>query len=122
MILVDTSIWVDHFRQGDRQLADLLNASQVILHPFVTGELALGHLHDASVLTLLDNMPQAAVASTTEIRHLIGALNLSGRGIGYVDTHLLASTRLTPGTALWTRDKRLAAVALREGLAAQIPD
>ena len=92
------------------------------MHPFVIGELALGNLQDSSVLLMLEAMPQAVVATVAEVQRFIQALNLGGQGIGYVDAHLLAAARLTPGTVLWTRDKRLSAVALRTGLAADAPD
>ncbi len=122
MILVDTSIWVDHLRNGDRHLTDLLNANLVLVHPFVLGELALGNLRDRAVLATMRTMPQAIVATHSEVFAFIHDRNLAGIGIGYVDVHLLASTRLMPGTALWTRDKRLFAAAMRDGLAASTPD
>ena len=117
MILVDTSIWVDHLRTGDRQLVALLQDGQVLAHPWVTGELALGHLARRSeILGLLRHLPQATVATDLEVLALIDIRHLFGLGIGYVDAHLLAATLLTTGSRLWTRDKRLAAVAAGEGL------
>lgn len=118
MILVDTSIWIDHLRTGDSQLSALLQESHVLAHPWVTGELALGHLsRRGEILGLLRNLPQATVATDGEVLTLIDNQQLFGLGIGYVDAHLLAATVLTPGARLWTRDKRLAAVAMKRGLA-----
>ena len=112
MILVDTSVWVDHLRVGDAQLAVLLNSSQVLMHPFVVGELACGNLSNrAEVLALLGQLPRAAVATNEEALFFIERHELMGRGIGYVDAHLLAAVSLDAGTQLWTRDKRLLAVA-----------
>jgi predicted nucleic acid-binding protein len=110
--LVDTSIWVDHLRSGDPQLAELLEAGDVLIHPFVLGELALGSLRQRRlVLGDLANLPGAVLATDAEVLHLIEQARLHGRGIGYIDAHLLASTRLTPGAALWTRDLRLHSAA-----------
>ncbi len=118
MILVDTSVWIDHLRLNDERLARLLGEGQVIAHPFVTGELALGHLHNReAVLSALQNLPQAPVATDDEALRFIERNTLYGIGIGYIDAHLLASVRLAPGTALWTRDKRLLAAGTRLGLA-----
>ena len=122
MILVDTSVWVDHLQRGNAELAGLLNQGQVLSHPFVLGELALGSLQQrATVLDALQNLPQARVASADEVLGFIGANALHGVGIGYVDAHLLASVRLTPGAALWTLDKRLAVAATRLSVAASMP-
>lgn len=118
MILVDSSVWVDHLRQGDATLARMLDHERVLAHPFVVGELALGSLRQReSILAALQDLPHATVASDTEVLSLIEREALYGRGIGYVDAHLLASARLTAGGSLWTRDKRLHAVAARLGLA-----
>lgn len=118
MILADTSVWIEHLRRGSPELAALLQDGQVLVHPWVTGELALGHLSQRSeILGLLGNLPQATVATDVEVLHLIDRRHLFGLGIGYVDTHLLAATMLTTGARLWTHDKRLAAVADRSGLA-----
>lgn len=112
MILADTSVWADHFRAGDQDLARLLQGGHILLHPFIIGELALGHLRKrAVVIADLSALPRAAMATEDEVLNLIETESLSGRGIGYVDVHLLAATRLTPGAKLWTRDRRLAAVA-----------
>ena len=118
MILVDTSIWVDHLRAGNARLARLLEDGEVVSHPFVIGELALGNLRQRdTVLDALSELPQANVATDIEVLHLVREEALFGRGIGYVDVHLLASIRLSPGTLLWTRDRRLREVAAWLGLA-----
>lgn len=112
MILVDTSVWVDHLRAGDAALGALLNRSQVLMHPFVLGELACGNLRNRSeVLRLLKNLPQAPVASDEEVLFFIERNMLMGRGIGYVDAHLLAAVTLGGSMHLWTRDRRLRSVA-----------
>lgn len=119
MILVDTSIWIDPLRKGDATLADLLEQRRVLAHPFVTGELSLGSLRQREiVLNSLQELPQAEIAHDEEVLHFIADEALFGLGIGYVDAHLLASVRLTPGTSIWTRDKRLLAAAARLSLAA----
>lgn len=111
MILVDTSVWVDHLRTGDAALAELLNHSQVLMHPFVVGELACGNLRNrGEVLRLLKDLPQAVLASDEEVLFFIERNALMGRGIGYVDAHLLAAVTLSGSTQLWTRDKRLRTV------------
>ena len=112
MILVDTSVWIDHLRVGDAELAVLLDRSQVLMHPFVLGELACGHLRNrAEVLALLKDLPQAAIATDEEVMFYIERHTLMGRGIGYVDAHLLAAVTLDGVTRIWTRDKRLRTVA-----------
>ncbi len=118
MILADTSVWVDHLRAGDQALAARLEAGVVLTHPFVIGELALGHLRQREILLkALADLPQATVATDVEVLHLIERHALTGRGIGYVDVHLLAAVLLTPGVELWTRDRRLLGVAVHLGLA-----
>lgn len=115
MILVDTSIWVDHLRSGDRALARLLDAGRVLGHPWVTGELALGHLSQRQeILGLLHSLPAAPVAEPAEILLYVERHALMGRGIGYVDVQLLAAARLAHAS-FWTRDKRLAAAAAQLG-------
>ena len=118
MILVDTSIWIDHLRAGDPELGELLRDGQVLAHPWVTGELALGHLSRRSeILGLLQNLPQATVATDDEVLTLLDKRHLFGVGLGYLDAHLVAATALTTAARLWTRDKRLAVVAVQHGLA-----
>lgn len=112
MILVDTSVWADHLRRGDAQLAAALENGKVLIHPFVIGEIACGSLADrATVLELLRDLPIAAVADPEEVLVFIDRHRLHGKGIGYVDVHLLAAVALTPGATLWTRDKRLRSAA-----------
>ena len=121
MILVDTSVWIDHLAHGDAALAGLLAKEQVLAHPYVIGEIALGSLHDRqAVLGALHDLPHATVASPEETFYLIEQERLFNRGIGYVDAALLASVRLAPGAALWTRDKRLKSVADALGLGAAL--
>lgn len=121
MILVDTSIWIDHLRAGNSALTRLLENSRVLAHPFVIGELALGHLHQRqAILDALHDLPQATVATDVEAMAFIDQQQLTGLGIGYVDVHLLASVQLTPGARLWTRDKRLHAVATERQWAAEL--
>ena len=118
MILVDTSVWVEHLRRGLPRLATLLQEGEVLIHPWVIGELVCGNLSNRrEVLELLQGLPAATVASAAEVLLLIVRDQLMGRGIGYVDAHLLASARLSHGK-LWTDDRRLAAVAEGQGLAA----
>jgi len=112
LILADTSVWVDHLRKGDPALAALLNNGQVVAHPFILGEVALGHLRQRkAVLSALENLPQIKVARDDEVLSIIDRWALFGVGIGYVDAHLLAAIPLSPGTLLWTRDKRLRTIA-----------
>jgi len=112
MVLVDTSVWVDHLRNGNKLLVSLLEDNEVWLHPFVTGELACGNLKARDdVLGLLKKMPQIKKATDDEVLFYIQEQDIAGKGIGYVDAHLLASVALANDTVLWTLDKRLASVA-----------
>ena len=112
MILVDTSIWVDHFRRRDDRLARLLDDRNVSMHPFVAGELAVGNLRNRDeILLMLNSLPVTAMASHEEALRFISNFSLAGRGLGYIDIHLLAAVSLTPETLLWSKDKRLNAVA-----------
>ena len=118
MILVDTSVWIDHLRTGVEDLANLLNRGLVFSHPFVIGELACGNLHDrANILGLLGDLPQVPVATDPEVLFFIERHELMGRGIGYIDAHLLAATSLDGTARLWTRDRRLQDMADSMGLA-----
>jgi predicted nucleic acid-binding protein len=111
LILVDTSIWVDHLRSGEPQLTAALQECAVLIHPWVIGELACGNLRDRNrVLELLQGLPAARVASPAEVLSLIERHQLMGRGIGFVDAQLLASAKLTQ-CRLWTQDRRLASLA-----------
>lgn len=122
MILVDTSVWVDHLRTGDRRLVQLLDAEQVFTHPFVIGEIALGKLPRRNlILATLRFLPEVLVAAHEEVLEFIERYQLFGSGVGYVDAHLLAAIKLTAGTGLWTRDKSLRAVAERLALVAEPP-
>jgi len=119
VILVDTSVWVDHLQKGVPALAESLEEGEVMTHPFVIGELACGNLKNRrEVLHLLAVLPSAIVASHEETLRFIERRALMGKGIGYIDAHLLASVTLTQDTRLWTRDKRLALVAAELRLAA----
>jgi predicted nucleic acid-binding protein len=112
MILVDTSIWVDHLRKGVPALAELLNTQQVLIHPFVLGELACGNLANRKeIVNLFGKLPQAVHATDSEVLFYIERHSLMGKGIGYVDAHLLASVALTGKARLWTTDKRLEQIA-----------
>jgi predicted nucleic acid-binding protein len=121
MVLADTSIWIDHFRRDDRQLVQFLDRGDVVMHPFVIGELALGSVSkSAAMMDDLHDLPKAVMANTNEILKFIADRKLSGSGIGYVDAHLLAAAALASETFVWTRDKRLHAVAQSLSLAAEI--
>lgn len=112
MILVDTSVWVDHLGRGDQGLINLLERSAVAMHPFVVGEIACGSLrHRAAILELLQDLPSAVVADADEVLHFIERHALHSKGIGYVDVHLLASVMLTEGSSIWTRDLKLLRIA-----------
>ena len=118
MILVDTSVWVDHLRRGDPGLVALLERAAVVMHPFVMGEIACGSLKDRqSLLELLHDLPGAVIATDDEAMQFIERHRLYGKGIGYIDVHLLASVALTGGAQLWTRDQRLRQVAATMGFA-----
>src|SRR2546427_4508775 len=111
MILVDTCVWVDHFRTGNRKLAALLDEEQVLTHPFVVGEMACGSLRNrAEVMALLEALPEAEMAEHREVLEFVERERLYGRGIGGGDVHLLAAARLG-GAALWTLDRPLLKVA-----------
>jgi len=110
-VLVDTSVWVDHLRRGNKLLAEHLQEARVLCHPFVIGELACGNLkHREEVLSLLFALPRVPVARDDEVLAFVETNRLMGRGLGWIDMHLLASTRLGH-TTLWTLDKRLATAA-----------
>jgi predicted nucleic acid-binding protein len=117
VILVDTSVWIDHLRSGDARLHRLLGGGAVLCHPWVIGELALGHLSQRQeILRLLAALPTAPVADPGEVLAFVERNNLMGRGIGYVDVQLLAASRLA-AAPLWSRDKRLVACAASLGCA-----
>lgn len=118
MILVDTSVWVDHLRAANPTLVSLLDRGEILGHPFVVGEIALGDLHQRErILKALLRLPSAAIATHAEVLHFIEAGALFARGVGYVDVHLLAAASLTAGARVWTYDKRLHELAVRLSLA-----
>lgn len=117
MLLADTSVWVDHFRHGVSLLDDLLTSGQVATHPFIIGELACGNIANRTeILELLSSLPSLKMASHTEALHLIQTHSLYGRGIGWIDVHLLSSALLNH-THIWTRDRKLNAAARMLGIA-----
>ena len=110
MILVDTSVWVDHLRRTELVLVRLLDDADVLIHPYIIGELACGNLTKRKeLLQLFHNLPQAVAACHEEVMTLIEQRSLMGSGLGYVDIHLMAASLLS-GCQLWTKDKRLRAV------------
>jgi predicted nucleic acid-binding protein len=120
VILLDASVWIDHIRSADRRVIELLDAGRVLCHPFVIGEVAMGQFRNRSaVLSDLRKLQIAEVASHQEVMTLVERHSLFGKGIGYVDAHLLAATFLTPNASLWTRDKSLKEAATQLKLAAE---
>jgi len=114
MVLVDTSIWIDHFRKGEPSLVRLLEHDQVLMHPFVRAELACGNLKNRiGILSMLNDLPAAIVASDQEVMKFVERYQLFGVGLGYVDVHLLAATALTETARLWTLDRALLTVAAK---------
>jgi predicted nucleic acid-binding protein len=123
MILADTSIWMDHFRRGDPRLVQFLDRGDVVMHPFVIGELVLGYVpRIGEMLEDLRTLPKAIVADLDEVLQFVAHRKLSGSGIGYVGVHLLAAVALAPETFLWTRDKRLHVAAQSLSLAAEFSE
>lgn len=119
MVLVDSSVWVSHLRAGDSDLEILLNDGRVVCHPFIIGELACGNLKNrAEILSLLHCFPMAKQAEHEEVLQFVESNRLMGRGIGYVDAHLLASAVLT-AIPFWTLDKKLQKVSLKLGVSLQ---
>jgi predicted nucleic acid-binding protein len=111
ILLADTSVWIQHFREGNVELAGLLSEGLVLMHPFVAGELACGNLKGrSSVMADLNDLPKTVMASNSEVLELIERRKLWGRGLGWVDVHLLASALLS-GCTLWTLDRKLADAA-----------
>jgi len=111
MILVDTSVWIDHLRRGNDRLRELLEEGEVLSHPFVLGELACGNLKNRDeILELLASLPEAGIAEQHEVLHVIARHRLPGRGVGWVDAHLLTAALLNR-SRLWTLDKPLAKAA-----------
>jgi predicted nucleic acid-binding protein len=121
LILADTSVWIDHFRSGDKELGRLLNQGQIVIHPFVIAELALGSLRDRTkTIALLDLLPQVRVAQLSEVRLTIEVRRLYSLGIGLTDAHLIASVFLNSPTLLWTRDNQSRKVAEALGIHASL--
>jgi predicted nucleic acid-binding protein len=113
MILVDSSVWIDHFHKTDAHLSEILELSEVAVHPMVVGELALGNIRNRkTVLELLSDLPIVETARHSEVMAFIESHELYGRGLSFIDAHLLASIAISPETLLWTRDKRLHAAAV----------
>ena len=122
MILADTSVWTDHFRSVNKELERALNQGQVVIHPWIVAELALGSLRNRLVtLSMLDLLPQVRVAAMNELRHMIETRRLFNLGIGLTDAHLIASALLNPPTLLWTKDKQLRKVAEAMQLHVNLP-
>jgi predicted nucleic acid-binding protein len=116
MVLVDTSVWIAHFRKGQPVLVDLLSDGLVAMHPFVSGELACRNLKNrAEILSDLRTLPAAKRASDHEVMQLVEARRLWGRGLGWIDAHLLAAA-LISNCRFWTLDKRLRNAASELGL------
>ena len=112
MVLVDTSVWIEHLRRGDDILARLLDGNQVLTHPFVIGEIACGNLAGrGEILSSLMDLPVLSPATESEALYFLERKRLMGRGIGFIDVHLLAAAALAPPALLWTRDQRLKAVS-----------
>jgi predicted nucleic acid-binding protein len=117
LILTDTSIWIDHFRSGNKHMRKLLNEGSIAIHPFIIAELALGSLKERTkTLALLDLLPQVRVAQLSELRVMIKARRLYSLGIGLTDAHLIASVFISSPTLLWTRDNQLRRVAEALGI------
>lgn len=111
MVLVDTSVWVDHLRNGNNQLIGLLSEGDVLCHPFIVGELACGSIKNRKeILSLLQSLPMAVQASHQEVLGFIENKKLQGKGVGYIDVHLLASTFLS-NSIFWSLDKKLNSLA-----------
>jgi predicted nucleic acid-binding protein len=121
MILVDTSVWIDHLHVGEPLLAELLEQTEVCRHPMVVAELALGTMRDrATVLGLLGNLPGVRLPAHDEVLGLVESSVLYGKGLSVVDAHLLAAARINDHVRLWTRDKRLRIEAERIHVAADL--
>lgn len=120
MVLVDTSVWIEHLRLVHTDFAELMNNAQVVCHPFVVGELACGGLNNRrEILSLLQSLPMAILAEHDEVLQFIENHKIMGRGLGYVDVHLLASTIMT-GIPLWTLDKKLHHISTELGVSFKI--
>jgi predicted nucleic acid-binding protein len=122
MILADTTIWIDHLNRGDRELERRLYNQEILMHPFVAGELALGPLPDRKkTIVYLDGLPRVRAAQQSEVRSMVEAYALHNQGIGLIDAPLIAAVLLNPGTELWTRDGKLLKIAARLNVDANLP-
>jgi predicted nucleic acid-binding protein len=122
VILADTSVWIDHCRSGNKELRNALSRGEIVIHPFIIAELALGSLKNCThTLAMLDLLPQVRTAQISELRQMIEARRLYGLGIGLIDAHLIASVFLDSPTLLWTRDRSLRKVAENLGIHANLP-
>ncbi|MGD0548494.1 MAG: type II toxin-antitoxin system VapC family toxin [Terracidiphilus sp.] len=122
MILADTSIWVNYLRGGNAEMARLLGGGQILMHPFIVAEIALGSLHNRRKrLEEMEALLEVRVAQLDEVRQMIESRSLYSKGIGLTDAHLIASCLLTPGTQLWTRDGAMENVAKDLGISANLP-
>jgi predicted nucleic acid-binding protein len=121
LILADTSVWIEHLRAGTDDLRRHLQHGNIVMHPFIVAELALGSLRQRSkTLALLDFLPQVRVAQLSEVRRMVDARRLYSLGIGLTDAHLIASVFLNPPTQLWTHDRQLRKVAVSLGIHASL--
>jgi predicted nucleic acid-binding protein len=121
MILVDTSIWIDHLHRSEAALSALLSEAQVSTHPMIIGELALGSLRDrTTILGLLSDLPNTPTATHAEVLAFVELHALHGVGLSLVDAHLLAALRLSSRDRLWTRDRRLRGAADKLGVSADV--
>jgi predicted nucleic acid-binding protein len=122
LILADTSVWIDYLRSGNKEMRRHLDEGQIVIHPFVIAELALGSLKERiRTLALLDLLPQVRMARLSELRLMIEARHLYNLGIGLTDAHLIASVFIDAPTLLWTKDKRLRKVTEHLGVHASLP-
>jgi len=122
LILADTFVWIDHFRSGNKEMRKALSQGQIVIHPYIIAELALGSLWDRTkTLAMLDLLPQVRVAQLRELRLMIEARRLYSLGIGLTDAHLIASVFISPPTLLWTKDRRLRKVTESLGIHANLP-
>jgi hypothetical protein len=122
VILADTSIWIDHLHGNNPELQELIERGRIVMHPFIVAEVALGSLRNRrKTFALMEALWQLDVAYLEEVRNMIEIHTLYSKGIGLTDAHLIAACLMTPGTFLWTRDIRLAAVAKTLGIQANLP-
>ncbi len=122
MILADTSIWVDYLRSRNPEMEERLSRGQIVMHPFIVAEIALGSLHNRRKrLDEMESLLEVKVAQLHEVRHMIEAHTLYSKGIGLTDAHLIASCLTTPGTQMWTRDGNMKKVAKPLGILVNLP-